>query len=138
MEGFQQHLRKLNSLATHFENLVKSDTSKGYRLFVDRRFSLVVIQLLVLPSARDPINSLTDRVDTLNLAGPSQDVLNRAFFKLVSERDDIHLTPTVVGGEYCTRIAIGSPNTEIRHVEKCWELIKELSEVAREQLRVRN
>ena len=138
MAGFQAHLRKLNSLAGHFESLVKSDTSNGYRLFVDRRFSLVVIQLLVLPTSSDPVDSLTKGISKMNLAAQSQDVLNRAFFKLVSEREDIHLTPTIVGGEYCTRIAIGSPNTEVRHVEQCWGVIKEMSQLAREQLAVRN
>lgn len=106
----------MNSLAQHLENLIEQDEGGHFKLFVKRRFSLVVFRLTL------PSSSTTPEV---------LDQLNKAFFKLVAERVDIHLTPTVVGGFYSTRVAVGSPTTEVKHIEALWKVIKELAEVAR-------
>ncbi|KAK4701034.1 hypothetical protein P7C70_g5203, partial [Phenoliferia sp. Uapishka_3] len=111
VNGFQSHLRKLNSHAAHFSSLVLSSPNE-FELFVPRRFSLVVFRLRGVSDA-------------------DSDRLNREFFARTSERKDIHLTPTIVGGKYCTRLAVGSPFTKVEHIEKAWELIQELAADAR-------
>ena len=106
VSGFQAHLRKLVDLAAYFEKLVLE--TEGFELFVPRSFALVVFRL------RAP-------------AGGDAEALNRDFFARTAERKDIHLTPTTVGGRYCTRLAVGSPFTKIEHIESAWELIKALA-----------
>lgn len=136
VEGFQAHLRKLVGLTAQLEQLVLGDQSEKFSLFVPRRLSLLVIRLEIPKAAKGLTNGFT----SINLGGTAEDdikkkdVLNRAFFKLMSERSDIHLTPTVVGGTYCTRIAVGSPYTKGEHIENCWRIIQELSETVRIEL----
>lgn len=57
--------------------------------------------------------------------------MNKDFFRRSTERHDIHLTPTTVGGKYCTRVAVGSQKTKSEHIEGLWKVIKELAEEAR-------
>lgn len=57
--------------------------------------------------------------------------LNKDFFRRTTERHDIHLTPTTVGGKYCTRVAVGSQETKEEHIEGLWKVIRELAEEAR-------
>ncbi|KAL8290024.1 hypothetical protein RQP46_002963 [Phenoliferia psychrophenolica] len=111
VSGFQTHLRKLVDLADHFEKLVKA--SDDFELFVPRSFSLVVFRLR-------------------GSATVDAEALNKDFFARTAERKDIHLTPTVVGGSYCTRLAVGSPFTKVEHVEAAWGLIQALAVEARQ------
>lgn len=60
--------------------------------------------------------------------------MNREFFRRVGERRDIHLTPTVVGGVYCTRLVVGSPFTREEHVRRAWEVVQEVAEEARKAI----
>lgn len=114
--GFQTHLRKLVDLAAHyFESLVLA--SEDFELFVPRSFALVVFRLR-------------------GSAGVDADALNRDFFARTTERKDIHLTPTVVGGKYCTRLAVGSPFTKVEHIEAAWGLIQALAVEARQAVAV--
>lgn len=109
--GFEEHLRRLITLAAHFESLLLTSPD-SFELFVPRRLSLVVFRL------RAPSEAAADK-------------LNRAFFALTAERKDTHLKATVVGGKYCTRVAMGSPFTKVERVEAAWKLIRELAAEAR-------
>lgn len=102
--GFISHLRRLDALAAIFESHVLSDSR--FSLFVPRSLSLVVFRIKA-PTAEE------------------EEAVNKLFFKKVSERTDIHLTPTVVGGQYCTRLAVGSPLTQEMHINKAWEVVLE-------------
>lgn len=108
ISGFQAHLRKLNSLATHFSSLLASRPGLVSH-FVPARFALVVFRVAKRGASEAGLNEI-----------------NRAFFAKTAERSDIMLTPTVVGGTYCTRVAIGSPNTKEEHIDKLWQVIQEL------------
>lgn len=114
--GFQAHLRELNDHAAHLEQLVLA--SSAHELFVPRRFSLVVLRLKNASAGDDEKD-------------PDADKLNREFHRLSTERRDIMLTPTTVGGRYCTRVAIGSPFTKKEHVDKLWKIMGELEQEAR-------
>ncbi|ORY75336.1 aromatic-L-amino-acid decarboxylase [Leucosporidium creatinivorum] len=118
ISGFQAHLRNLISRAARLESLVLSSPNE-FELFVPRRFSLVVLRL----KASSPKNGEVEDKDA--------NELNKKFFALTAERKDIHLTPTTVGGKYCTRIAIGSPFTKDEHIKKVWKVINELAEEAK-------
>lgn len=115
ISGFQAHLRQHIEHATYFEQLVLKSSS--HELFVPRRFSLVVLRLKGSPDDES--------------SDPDADALNREFHRLSTERRDIMLTPTTVGGRYCTRVAIGSPFMKKEHVDKLWAVMGELEQMAR-------
>lgn len=119
--GFQTHQRRLCKLATQFESLILQSPAH-FELFTPRSFSLVVFRLRI--SSRS-----TSTTDEEHLR--AEDALNREFFARAVERDDMHLTATVVDGTYCTRIAIGSPFTRAHHVEQVWTAVKDIAETAR-------
>ncbi|GAA6062475.1 hypothetical protein JCM10212_000010 [Sporobolomyces blumeae] len=100
--GFQAHLRKLVELAKVLESMVNEEP--GIELFTPRSFSLVVFRIL------DPSGDLE-----------TENALNAAFIKRSNEEHKIMLTQTSVGGKQCVRMAIGSRETEERHLKESWE-----------------
>ncbi|GAA5907237.1 uncharacterized protein JCM6883_006188 [Sporobolomyces salmoneus] len=103
--GFQAHLRKLIDLAKLVDRFVKEEQGR-IELFTPRNFSLVVFRII----------------------HPSGDVvlenrLNSAFMKKVNERNDIMLTETCVEGKVCIRFAVGSRETQERHIRESWERV---------------
>lgn len=125
--GFQKHLRQLISRAQVFERaLLDSDKGvPGVVLFTPRRFSLVVFRVVTLP-------------DQTNLAGDErlklENALNAAVIRHANEDASLMLTPTTVGGKECVRVAVGSPNTEERHVLDLVEKIRRLVDRARDEV----
>lgn len=116
--GFRSHLRKLVDLAKYFEEMVKSED--GVEMFTPRSFSLVVFRIL------DPSKNLE-----------IENKLNAAFIKRSNEEHKIMLTQTSVGGKQCVRVAIGSRETEERHLKESWEgIIRPLIAKAREDVKV--
>lgn len=57
--------------------------------------------------------------------------LNKLFFASLVEREDIHLTATIVGGVYCVRVAIGSQFTRSKHVQLVWRVCQEVAQKVR-------
>lgn len=125
--GFQKHLRQLISRAQVFKRaLLDSDKGvPGVVLFTPRRFSLVVFRVVTLP-------------DQTNLAGDErlklENALNAAVIRHANEDASLMLTPTTVGGKECVRVAVGSPNTEERHVLDLVEKIRRLVDRARDEV----
>ncbi|SCZ95906.1 BZ3500_MvSof-1268-A1-R1_Chr8-1g09875 [Microbotryum saponariae] len=112
---FQEHLSKGIALAQRLENLVLKHRGNGFELFVPRRFALIVIRLL------EP-------------NGGDEETLNKAFFARIAKRKDVHLTPTIVGGKSCTRVAIGGTQTKEQHIDHLWKVIREVSDETRQAL----
>ncbi|SCV67024.1 BQ2448_5670 [Microbotryum intermedium] len=112
---FQEHLRKGIALAQRLENLVLEQGGNSFELFVPRRFALVVIRVL------EP-------------NGGDEEALNKAFFARIAKRKDIHLTPTIVGGKSCTRVAIGGTQSKEQHIDHLWNVIREVSNETRQAL----
>ncbi|GAA5965238.1 hypothetical protein JCM3765_006365 [Sporobolomyces pararoseus] len=115
--GFRSHLRKLVNLAKYFEEIVRSED--GVEMFTPRSFSLVVFRILDPSKNREIENKL-----------------NAAFIKRSNEEHKIMLTQTSVGGKQCVRVAIGSRETEERHLKESWEgIIRPLIAKAREDVK---
>ncbi len=119
--GFRAHLRKLKKLAETFEHDLLQRT-KGVELFTPRRFSLVVLRV----TSTNP--SRTDLA--------YENALNARTFKLSTADHSIMLTTTIVGGEECVRVAIGSPYTEEKHVKERVQKINDLIARARQEVDV--
>ncbi|GAA5964648.1 hypothetical protein JCM8115_004696 [Rhodotorula mucilaginosa] len=117
--GFRAHLRKLNKLAETFEHDLLQRT-KGVELFTPRRFSLVVLRVTSTNPSRNDL--------------AYENALNARTFKLSTADHSIMLTTTIVGGEECVRVAIGSPYTEEKHVKELVDKINDLIARAREEV----
>ena len=100
--GFQAHLRKLISLARIIEELVQAE--EGIELFTPRSFALVVFRLLDSSGEVERENEL-----------------NQAFMKRIHDEKGSMLTETKVGGKVCVRMAVGSRETEERHIRESWD-----------------
>jgi aromatic-L-amino-acid/L-tryptophan decarboxylase len=51
------------------------------------------------------------------------DELTEAIMHRVNESGETFLSHTKVGGRYCIRFSIGNERTELRHVQRAWELL---------------
>ena len=92
--GLRTHIRGHVALAQQFAAWVAADD----------RFEIV---------APHPLSLVTFRLR----AG---DDATRALMERVDESGDLYLTHTTVNGRFALRMAIGSPQTELRHVEAAW------------------
>jgi aromatic-L-amino-acid decarboxylase len=59
--------------------------------------------------------------------------LNKVFFRRISAREDLMLTPTVLNGFYCIRLAVGAARTEESHIQQAFELLTLEASVALEE-----
>jgi len=89
-------------------------------MFTPRSFSLVVFRIL------DPSGDLE-----------IENQLNAAFIKRSNDEHKIMLTQTIVGGKQCVRMAIGSRETEERHLKESWDnIIRPLIAQSRDDVKV--
>lgn len=114
--GIQKYLRGTSACGDHFERLVRAEPDR-FEMVAPRRAGLVVFRL---------IDGEMDAKET--------NALNDVFFEKLHERKDLHLTPGVVDGKACTRVAVGSPATTTEHMDKAWAVIWEVEEWARKEV----
>ncbi|MEP6598223.1 MAG: pyridoxal-dependent decarboxylase [Actinomycetota bacterium] len=93
-EGLREHIRAHVALARQFESWVLAD--ERFELVAPRALSLVTFRLR---AGDDETRALMERVNTSG---------------------ELYLTHTVVNGQVALRMAIGSPQTQGRHVEAAW------------------
>jgi len=53
------------------------------------------------------------------------DSLNEAILDAVNRSGEIYLSHTKLKGRYTIRVAIGNPRQTMKHVRRCWEVLKE-------------
>lgn len=58
--------------------------------------------------------------------------LNKLFFGRITSRKDIMLTQTVLNGQFCIRLAVGSALTQEVHIREAFELITQEAKLAYE------
>ncbi len=51
--------------------------------------------------------------------------INRRLLEDLNRSGSLHLTHTIVGGEYTIRSCIGQTQTEVDHVRRAWDRIRE-------------
>ena len=73
-------------------------------MFTPRSFALVVFRLLDSSGEVERENEL-----------------NQAFMKRIHDEKGSMLTETKVGGKVCVRMAVGSRETEERHIRESWD-----------------
>ncbi|GMR22106.1 MAG: pyridoxal-dependent decarboxylase [Acidobacteriota bacterium] len=101
VEGLRHHIRRHIELAQQFASWVQAD----------ERFAL---------AAPVPLNLVCFRHRGGN------DV-NETLMNALNESGKIYLTHTKLDGRYVLRMAIGQTETEHEHVERAWNLIRELA-----------
>ena len=101
VEGLRHHIRRHIELAQHFASWVEAD----------ERFELV---------APVPLNLVCFR-------HRGSDGVNEKLMNQLNESGKIFLTHTKLDGRFVLRMAIGQTETEEEHVERAWDLIRELA-----------
>lgn len=98
VEGLQHHVRQHIELAQEFATWV--DQSEDFELAV-----------------KPPLNLVCFR----HRAGEGT---NRKLLDAVNGSGKVYLTHTVLGDKYTLRFCVGQTNTQRRHVERAWDLIR--------------
>jgi aromatic-L-amino-acid decarboxylase len=97
-DGLRAHVRSGVALAQRFAEWVRAD--ERFEIVAPHPFSLVCFRLR------------------------GSDEANEALLRKVNATGQTYLTHTKVGGRYVLRLAIGSPQTEERHVAAAWKLLQ--------------
>lgn len=103
-EGLREHVRGHVALAQELAAWVGAD--ERFDVVAPHPLSLVVLK------PRWPY-------------GVDGDVATMTLLDRLSDGGEVYLTHTTVSGEVVLRVAIGSPATERRHVERLWTLLRE-------------
>lgn len=53
---------------------------------------------------------------------------NRELLRRLNQSGQVFLTHAVIGGVYCLRLCIAQTNTEFRHIERVWKLIRKVAD----------
>jgi aromatic-L-amino-acid decarboxylase len=72
-----------------------------------------------------PFSTVVLRFAPAGCSGDEQDALNHAIMDEVNRSGEFFLSHTVLNDRTCIRIALGNLRTEMRHVERCWQLLQE-------------
>lgn len=102
VEGLQFHIRRHVELAQEFLQWVKSDS----------RFEVL---------APAPLNLVCFRLK-------ADDALNEELMHRLNRSGKIYLTHTRLNGKFTLRMSIGQSNTEARHLQAAWHLMKQEAE----------
>ncbi len=104
IEGLRYHIRQHVQLAQQFAEWVRADD----------RFEV---------AAPVPLNLVCFR----HRGG---DAVNQAIMDRLNRSGDLYLTYTKLSGLFTLRFCIGQTNTELRHVERAWQRIREEADAA--------
>ena len=104
-EGLAARIERHCELARTFEHWVASDAD--WELSAPVPFSLVCFRYA--PSG---------------LSEPERDRANAEILQQVNESGEVYLSHTKLNGMFVLRLAIGNIRTELRHVERAWELLR--------------
>ncbi|KAF8828784.1 hypothetical protein HHX47_DHR3000279 [Lentinula edodes] len=119
------YLKDINAIADSFStNFHKAvDLNK---VFVELVSSSDMLSLCAPPSLALSVFRVNPKPSTLNQATLPEDALNdlnKLFYGRISVRKDIFLTQTVLNGQFCIRLAIGSAFTQDVHIREAFEVI---------------
>lgn len=104
-QGLRSHIRHCVALAQEFARWVEEDD----------QFEL---------AAPAPLNLVCFR-------HRSGDEVTRRILESINSSGRAFLTPTTLDGRYAIRLAVGSPNTQAKHLEAVWQWLQETAATAR-------
>jgi aromatic-L-amino-acid/L-tryptophan decarboxylase len=102
VEGLQFHIRKHVDLALKFAQWVVK--SENFALVTNPPFNLVCFRF------------------------KGSDEQNMALMNTINQSGKVYFTHTKLNGKIVLRLSVGQTNTELRHIEEVWKLIKKTSE----------
>lgn len=59
------------------------------------------------------------------------DALNERIFEAINDTGEIYLTQTRINGKYAIRLVSGAPMTQKKHLDKAWQIIKNISRMTK-------
>ena len=104
-DGLRTILRRHIELAEQFRQQVQDHPD--FEVMAPSPFGLVCFRYL--PRSGDP------------------EALNKQLLAQLRQRDELHLTHTRLGEDFCLRMSIGQWHTRQQHVESAWETIQQIA-----------
>ncbi|PCI50873.1 MAG: aspartate aminotransferase family protein [Alphaproteobacteria bacterium] len=77
--------------------------------------------------APNPLALFCFRYCPENLPEGRLDALNERIFEAINDTGEIYLTQTRINGKYAIRLVSGAPATGQKHLDKAWQIIKDIS-----------
>ena len=77
--------------------------------------------------APNPLALFCFRYHPENIPDDHLDALNERIFEAINDTGEIYLTQTRINGKYAIRLVSGAPTTEQKHLDKAWQIIKDIS-----------
>ncbi len=77
--------------------------------------------------APNPLALFCFRYRPAHMAEGDLDALNERIFEAINDSGEIYLTQTRINGKYAIRLVSGAPLTRQKHLDKAWEIIKNIS-----------
>jgi aromatic-L-amino-acid decarboxylase len=81
-------------------------------------------------SAPVPFSLVCFRFAPRGSSEPERDRVNAEILRRVNESGEVYLSHTRLNGAFVLRLAIGNIRTELTHVQRAWELLREATAVA--------
>lgn len=116
-EGIRGRIREHIRLARRFADQV--DAEPGWERVAPVPFSAVVFRFVGGAVGDDP------RAEARQADGERLDLLNQEIMDRVNASGEAFLSHTRLNGRLVLRVAIGHLNTEWRHLDRTWELLRE-------------
>ncbi len=77
--------------------------------------------------APNPLALFCFRYHPENISEDLLDSLNERIFEAINDSGEIYLTQTRINGKYAIRLVSGSPWTTRQHIDKAWQIIKDMA-----------
>ena len=110
-EGMAARIREHCEMARELAQRIEREP--GWELTAPTPFSTVCLR------------HVPERLRARHATGAEIDAHNERLMQRVNESGEVFLSHTRLAGRYTIRVSIGNPRTTRRHVERCWELLRE-------------
>jgi aromatic-L-amino-acid/L-tryptophan decarboxylase len=126
-EGIRGRIREHLRLARRFADQV--DAEAGWERVAPVPFSTIVFRFVGGAGGEDPqeegLRAEPPQTKDPRADGERLDLLNQEIMDRVNASGEAFLSHTRLNGRLALRVAIGHLNTEWRHLERSWELLRE-------------
>jgi aromatic-L-amino-acid decarboxylase len=115
IKALQAMIRKHIKLGEAFASLLKSRKDL-FSIITDAHFALTVFTIVPKTGGQE-----------------AQDALTEAVYELINKRGEVYITSSVVGGHYAIRVVSANERTELKYIQKVFDILVETTEELRDQ-----
>ena len=114
VKALQEMIRNHVGLGETFSSFLKSRKDL-FEIVTDASFALTVFK--IVPKVADL---------------KTQDALTKDVYEMVNRRGEVYITSSVVGGRYAIRVVSANPRTELKFIQKVFDILVETAEELRD------